>query len=192
MNVRDSIDRANEHSCRGEYDLAIAEYDEVLRRDPKNALALYQRGYCRYVRRELDQALADFLRAMRAGPSVLDEYRIYIGRVVGEVDLDPEVESLLHKYGFSFSIYCGRAERHQAAARFDQAIAAYDEALRFCRQAPTSSFTRGYLMYRRGNCLLRKGNSAAAVADYDAALALGYTGYGDCVVNARTLAVERQ
>jgi tetratricopeptide (TPR) repeat protein len=98
MNVQNSIDRAYKHSCRGEYDRAISEYDEILRREPENAFALYKREYCRYVRREFDEALNDFLLAMRAGPRLLDEYSRYICNLVDEVDLDVDSESLLHEY----------------------------------------------------------------------------------------------
>jgi tetratricopeptide (TPR) repeat protein len=192
MNVQDSIDRAYEHSCRGEYDLAIAEYDEILRREPENAFALYQRGYCRYVRRDFDQALRDFLLALRAGPSLLDEYSRYICCVVREVDLDVDTESLLHEYPlFSLSIYCRRAERYHATGQFDQAILAYNEALRIC-QAPTHNQGTGPLLYCRGTCYFGKEDYSAAIADYDAALALGYTGYGDCVLSQRAVAMERQ
>jgi hypothetical protein len=192
MNVQDSIERAYEDSCRGEYDLAIAEYDEVLRLEPENPFALYQRGYCRYARRDFDQALVDFLLAMRVGPNLLDEYSRYICNVVREVDLDAAAEGVLHEYPlFSLTIHCSRAERYHATAQFDKAILAYNEALRLCG-GPTGDQDTGYLRYLRGNSYLGKGDFAAAIADYDAALARGYTGYGACVLSQRAVAVERQ
>jgi tetratricopeptide (TPR) repeat protein len=192
MNVQASLDRAYEYSCRGEYSSAIAEYDEVLRRDPENAFALYQRGYCHSVSRDFHRALVDFLRALRVRPDLVNEYSRYICNVVREVDLDADAESLLHMYPqFSVSIYCGRAERYQATVQFDQAILALNEALRCC-ETSTVNLGRAYLFYWRGNCQLEKGDFAAAIADYDAALALGYTGYGDCVLSHRAVAVQRR
>ena len=50
-------------------DEAIAELDEVVRRDSENAVALYHRGLLRYVERDdLDGALADLDRAAVLDP----------------------------------------------------------------------------------------------------------------------------
>lgn len=50
-------------------DDALAELDEVMRRDSENAVALYHRGLLRYVERhELDAALADLDRAAELDP----------------------------------------------------------------------------------------------------------------------------
>jgi tetratricopeptide (TPR) repeat protein len=63
--------RANEMLGKRETDKAIADYDEVLRREPGMAPALLGRGSA-YVRKgELEKALADFDQALRLQPDLL-------------------------------------------------------------------------------------------------------------------------
>jgi tetratricopeptide (TPR) repeat protein len=166
MNVQDRLDRAFELSCRADYRGAITEYDAVLGPEPGNPEVLYQRGCCRYALREFDEALVDFLLAMRAGPELLDRYR-----------------------GYVCGTYAGQAERYRATGQLDRAVRACTEALCFLA-APVGG--PGYLLYLRGNCHFERGDYDAAVYDYDAALASGYTGYHGCVASQRARAVARR
>jgi tetratricopeptide (TPR) repeat protein len=130
--------------------------------------------------------------SLYADPARVSTKHRYICNVVREVDPDPDAESLLRTYSqFNVSIDCSRAERYQATDQFDQAVLALNEALRCC-ETSTVNPGRAYLFYWRGNCQLEKGDFAAAIADYDAALALGYTGYADCVLSQRAVAVRRR
>jgi HEAT repeat protein len=101
MHTPGNLAKAYEYSCQLEYDLAIAEYDAVLRLEPDNAFALYQRGYCRHVQGDYNRALEDFLRAMCAGPSLAGEYHVFISRTYRALaqryhllaTLDPELQA---------------------------------------------------------------------------------------------------
>lgn len=53
---------------KGEYDLAIANYNEAIRLDPKFASAFFNRGLVWLVKKELDRAIADFDEAIRLDP----------------------------------------------------------------------------------------------------------------------------
>jgi tetratricopeptide (TPR) repeat protein len=188
MNVEGSLDKAYEYSCRAAYDQAVAEYDAILARDPGNAFARYQRGYCHAARRDFPRALADFLRAIQADPGQLYEYRRYIVHMLREVQLDSDAEQLLHQHGFGSVIHSLCAERYRSAGQFDRELGALTEVLKRATAGPNE----GYTLYLRGNCYLELRNFTAAIADYDAALAAGYTGYGNAVASQRALALRKQ
>jgi tetratricopeptide (TPR) repeat protein len=68
-----NVDRR--HEIRGdfrrekeEYELAMADYDEALRLDPKNSGAYGGRGNVWYSRQQYDRALADYDEAIRRNP----------------------------------------------------------------------------------------------------------------------------
>jgi tetratricopeptide (TPR) repeat protein len=190
MNVEGSLDKAYEYSCQAAYDQAVAEYDAVLARDPSSAFARYQRGYCHAARRDFQHALADFLQAMRLDSGLLGEYRGFLVKVLREVELDAGAEHQLRAHGFGATIHLIRAERYRATSRFVEAIQSLTDALGCC--ATAVDVEKGHLLYLRGYCQFKTGDFASAVADYDAALAVGYTGYGNCVASQRALAVQKQ
>jgi tetratricopeptide (TPR) repeat protein len=49
------------------YDKAIVYYDEVIRRDPKDAEAYYYRGDAYYGKNDYDKAISDYTEAIRLG-----------------------------------------------------------------------------------------------------------------------------
>jgi tetratricopeptide (TPR) repeat protein len=63
--------RANEMLGKRETDKAIADYDEVLKREPGMAPALLGRGAAFVRKGDLDRALADFDQALRLQPDLL-------------------------------------------------------------------------------------------------------------------------
>jgi tetratricopeptide (TPR) repeat protein len=162
MRPADHIEQGHELSLQAEYDRAIAAYTEALRQAPAEAVAWYGRGYCHLARGENDRALADFIEGIRLDPGPLSQYGPYVSQA-----------------------YCARAEIHLERREFDRALADFTEGMRL---RPESDGYRGYLWYRRGMCQLARGDYAAALADFDAALKMGYTGHQDCVVHARALA----
>jgi tetratricopeptide (TPR) repeat protein len=162
MDAQDHVDRGQELSLQAEYDRAIAAYSTALRQAPGHAAAWYGRGYCHLARGDNDRALADFVEATRLDPGLVSQYGPYISQA-----------------------YCARGEWHLEHREYDRALADFTEAMRL---RPESDGYRGHLWYRRGMCQLARGDHAAAVADFDAALAMGYTGHHDCVVHARALA----
>ena len=53
---------------KGEYDKAIADYDEAIKLDPKNANAYSYRGLAWYWKSEYDKAIADYDEAIKLDP----------------------------------------------------------------------------------------------------------------------------
>ena len=83
-----------------EYDKAIADFDEAIRLDPKDAVAYNNRGIAWHDKREYDKAIADYTEAIR---------------------LDPEARRRVHATG---------AIAWYAKEEYDKAIADYTEAIR--------------------------------------------------------------
>ena len=64
--------RGSLHHERGDLDRAIADYDDVVRLDPKHVLAYEQRGRAHEQKGERDRAIADYrmvLALVSAGPA---------------------------------------------------------------------------------------------------------------------------
>ena len=62
--VGDFVNRGNARLDREEYDLAIADYDEVLRHQPANAIVWYDRGTAYRLKKDYDKAIDDYGRAI--------------------------------------------------------------------------------------------------------------------------------
>jgi tetratricopeptide (TPR) repeat protein len=163
MNADELIVQAQELSLQGEYDRAIAAYTDALRMAPSEAAGYYGRGYCYYARQDAERAATDFVEGMRLDPALLDSYATVVSKN-----------------------YCNRAEAWQQQKEWNRAILDYTEAIRV--QPKTEAFY-GYNWYLRGGCYLSKGDFDSAIADFDEAIRLGYTGYNDAVLHSRALAV---
>jgi len=53
---------------KGDYDRALADYDEAIRLDPQDPLAYYNRGVARHGKHDYDRAIADYDQAIRLDP----------------------------------------------------------------------------------------------------------------------------
>jgi tetratricopeptide (TPR) repeat protein len=62
------IQRGNELENQGEYDKAIADYNQALAINPKYAVAYTNRGVARYSKGDYDKAIADYTQALAINP----------------------------------------------------------------------------------------------------------------------------
>src|SRR5882724_10035228 len=69
-----SFERGLEASRGPDHDLAIADYNEAIRLDPKNAAAYNNRGFAYGQKGDYDKALADFSEAIRLKPDYAVAY----------------------------------------------------------------------------------------------------------------------
>jgi len=67
--IRLRTNRGNAWYRRGDFDRAIADYDEAIQLDPKDAQAYYDRGMAWEKKRRLREALADFKMHSQLAPS---------------------------------------------------------------------------------------------------------------------------
>jgi lipoprotein NlpI len=66
--------RGNAYVLKGDHDKAIADFDEALKLDPKNASILNNRGNARSDKGESDAAMADFEAALKINPRYAAAY----------------------------------------------------------------------------------------------------------------------
>jgi lipoprotein NlpI len=90
--------RGMAYAIKGEYDRAIADFDEAIRLNPNIAQAFVNRGEAYRNKNEFDRAIADFDQAIR---------------------LNPNFAPAFNNRGFA---YVNKGENDRAIADFDQAI----------------------------------------------------------------------
>ena len=66
--------RGNAHAAKGDQAAAIADYDEAIKLEPKNAPALNNRGTARSEKGDTDAAIADFSAAIKLNPRFASAY----------------------------------------------------------------------------------------------------------------------
>ena len=57
------------YSAKGDYDQAIADYNQAIRLNPNYGMAYYNRGSAYADKRDYDRAIADFEVALRINPN---------------------------------------------------------------------------------------------------------------------------
>jgi tetratricopeptide (TPR) repeat protein len=164
----DDFNRGNANKNMGEWDEAIAQYTETLRKDPNNAMAYNNRGAAYHDKGMNDQAIADCNQAIRLDPNFATAYlnRGNAYRAKGMYDqaiadytqairLDPN----------DAGAYLNRGNVYDDKGMYDQAIADYNQAIRL-----DPNFAMAY--YNRGNAYRAKGMYDQAIADYTQAIRL--------------------
>ena len=141
-----------------DYDKAISEYEEAIRLDPKNGMAYCGRGAASTGKGEFDEAIASFDEAIRLDPKIasLSFYNRF--RTAAE-SLRPTAR---------FSNFAEAAKRGSDAFErgdFDQAIVAWDEAIRI-----DSKHSEAHRW--RGDASLNKHELNKALSYYDKAIRL--------------------
>jgi len=123
----------NAYVKTGDYDRAIANFNEAIRRDPKYAFAFSQRGLSYSRKGDYDRAIADLNEALRLDPKIafaLSQRGLIYGN---KGDLDQaiidynEAIRLNPKDAFVFN---NRGVAYQKKGDPDRAIADYNEAIR--------------------------------------------------------------
>ena len=158
--------RGYAYSTTGQYDRAIADFDQAVRLDPKFTLALNNRGDAHnQADRQSDRAIADFDQAIRLDPGFASAFnnRCWSRAILG---LLPEAladcDKSLRLRPNSAATLDSRGFVHLRMERPDQAMADYDAALALRPGVATS-------LYGRGLAHLKQGDSAAADRDFAAA-----------------------
>ena len=161
-------DRGNIWRYKKMYDLAIADYNDAIRLDPRNAVAFHNRGIAWQDKHELDKALIDYTEAIRLEPKHSSPYvnRGIIWNAKNEPDKAlADYNEAIELDPHSFLAYHDRGNVWFAKKDLDKALADYNEAIRL---NPTSNRT----YYRRGNAWFAKKELDKALADYTEAIRL--------------------
>ncbi len=159
---------------KGDFDLAIAEYTEAIRRNPKYADAYECRGETYYRKGDYDTAITDCTEAIRLDPkdtgNVATAYygrgRAYdakwewdkaIADYTEVIRLDPTDARAYDRRGWAY-VHKGD---------YDTAIASYTEAIRIDPKHASPYYGRGLRLRReveprQGHCGLHRGNPTLA------------------------------
>ncbi len=165
--VSDFVNRGNAHLDRDEIDLAIADYDEVLRHDPAYAIGWYDRGTAWRMKKDYDKAIADYGRAIALDPRYEDAF---VNRGIAHAakgETDPAISdytTALMLDGADVAAYRARGDAYADKGDYALAQQDYDEAL---RRAPGDADTyrsRGYLHFYAGDFPAAAADLARVVA----------------------------
>ena len=152
---------------KGDFDRAIADYDQAIGFDPKDALAYFNRGYAWRAKGDNDRAIADYTEAIRLDPKNAVAYNNRGNAWGAKDDLDRAVADYDQAIGINpkfVAPYQNRCLARAIAGRnLPQALSDCDQALGL---RPNDANT----MDSRGFVYLRLGRLDDAIVEYDAAV----------------------
>jgi tetratricopeptide (TPR) repeat protein len=133
------ISRGNAATVRGDFERAIADYDEALRLDPGDGVAQMNRGIARQSQGNFDGAIADYDGAIERGLRTAQAYnnrgqarerKKQYGEAIADYDKAIRLES---NYLLA---WLNRGRARQAEGEFDKALADYEAAIRLDPRSP--------------------------------------------------------
>jgi tetratricopeptide (TPR) repeat protein len=160
--------RGDAWSDKGDYDRAIADYNEAIRRDSKNVIAYFSRAYAWSGKGDYDKAISDYDQALGLDPKNASAYfnRAIAWNNKGNYDKAiADYDQAIRLDPKDASAYYSRGNAWGNKGDYDKAISDYDQALRLDPKNASAYFNRG----RAWN---NKGNYDKAIPDYDQAIRL--------------------
>ena len=155
-------------SNSGDLDGAIANFNEALRLDPKNAVVFFNRGWAYSRKRDDDRAFADYSESIRLDPKNSGAFNnrglIYSNKREYDkaiADFNEAVQS----NPYNFQAFNNRGLAYSNKRDYDKAIADYNEAIRL---------NPNYVVALNNRGLAHDANRDydKAIADYDKAIQL--------------------
>jgi len=131
---------------RGEYDLALADFNQAIRLDPKNAFALRNRSDYYLAQDDVTHAMEDFNQAVAISPKspelLVSRGNAYM--VNGDFahalpDYDQAI-AINPKLAFA---YASRGEAYRTQGESDKAITDFDAAIKLEAKLPAALLSRG-------------------------------------------------
>lgn len=172
---QERLDAGGRLLAQGEIDKAIAEYDVVIKFNPRNAQAFGMRGYAKMLNRDTDGAISDYTAAIKFSPNVPGIETAYNNRgtayqyrgdhINAFNDFDKAI-SINPKYA---SPYNGRAVIFESRGKINEALADFNKAITL-----NPALTPAYA--GRGDIRFQKGEFDLAYADYNKAVELDPAG----------------
>jgi TonB family protein len=162
--------RGDDYTVKGEYDLAILDYDEAIRLNPKDAIAFYKRGFAFHYKNNHDRAYENYKTAIQLENEFalqpMLQCALYNSTKNDNPDKAIEECSKTINSGSDFALaYYIRGNAYQNKKDADRAIADYSK---FIKSNP-----KNILVYiNRGDVYFDKKDYDLAAADYNEAIKL--------------------
>jgi tetratricopeptide (TPR) repeat protein len=153
------------YRSQGEHNLAIADYNQAIKLNPKFAPAYHNRGVAYDHKGDYDRAIQDFDQAIKLKPSALAHFNrgnAHLGKSQFDQAIDDYNQAIRLKPDFAAALD-NRCWARAVTGVLKQALADCNEALRL---VPSNAAT----LESRGFIFLKMTNFDAAVSDYEAAL----------------------
>ncbi|TQF37779.1 hypothetical protein UNPF46_18905 [Bradyrhizobium sp. UNPF46] len=159
--------RAMFYRQKGEVDLALADYDQIIERDPGNVNARLNRASIYVQRRDNEAALADYDKVIGLDPrntyAYLGRARLYANDDVDRAIADYDRALLIHPD--NVHAYIGRSFAYETKGEPDRALADCARAIEIGPDHWIGQFCRADIYLARGQIDL-------ALADFDRAVQL--------------------
>ena len=145
--------RAQAYSWSGQYDLAVRDYDAALGIDPRDAEALYGRGWAFENMRKYDLAVADAdnLLAMGEQASKFATNQLRCRALTALARFNEAIDACsqqLRPYA-SHIFLVDRGEAYLAAGQYDRAVEDFDAALKVDAHATFAKLGRGKALFAK-------------------------------------------
>jgi tetratricopeptide (TPR) repeat protein len=162
------VARGSGYVDRGDFDHAIAAYNEAIRLDPTYARAYAGRGLADRAKGDLEHAMADSNQALTLDPKLAEAYNVRGMTHISKGEKEEAITDYSEAIRLDprhFIVYTNRAIAFGAKGDNDHAIADYSEALKL---EPRFYFA----YYQRGITYGAKGDNSRAIADFNQAIKL--------------------
>jgi tetratricopeptide (TPR) repeat protein len=153
------------YRMQGDFNLAIQDYSQAIKLNPKLAQAYNNRGVAYDHKGDFDDALQDFDQALKLKPMALTHFNrgnAYLGKSQYDHAIDDYNQAIKLKPDFA-GAYDNRCWARAVVGVLKPALADCNEALRLSPNNPATLESRGFVF-------LKMTNFDAAVSDYEAAL----------------------
>lgn len=182
--------QAKRIASMGDFDAALAAYDELVAMEPTFAPAYSNRGNIYVALRRLPDAVADYTHALELAPLDGDAWVVYVNRAVARLALADDPRSILEDMNVAYErkgpeplILANRAAVYEELGKYESAMRDYQRALKgnevepFWLRYALVLFERG----RTSECvaILKRVEARFNVDDVKAALAVVSYEQGD-------------
>lgn len=150
------------YSNKEQYDRAIADFDEAIRRNPQYGNPYVSRGLAWKRKQEFDRALADFGEAIRVDPNLVVAFVDRGNLLSNQGEFDRAIADFTEAIRLNPKFadgYNGRGIAWTEKGEFDSAIADFSEAFRLSPQDAR-------YVNNRGDAWKKKGDYERAIADF--------------------------
>jgi tetratricopeptide (TPR) repeat protein len=162
------LKRGIAYARKGDTGRAIADFDEAIRRDAKNAFTFYSRGLTYENKGDHDRAIADYSEAIRLDPNYSAAFNnrgVAYAKKGDNERATADYNKAIRLNSLNVFAFNNRGNTYERKGDHDRAIADYSEAIRL-----DPSYAVAF--NNRGGAYANKGDNKRAIADYSEAIRL--------------------